>query len=74
MGPKTLYFFTNTRFLWGFTVALALLVYAVGMLVPVMEVDGGVYAEISREMYRSGNFLEIYLKGQDWLDKPHFQF
>ncbi len=74
MGPKTLYFLTNTRFLWGFTVALALLVYAVGMLVPVMEVDGGVYAEISREMYRSGNFLEIYLKGQDWLDKPHFQF
>ncbi len=65
---------TDTRFLWSFTATIALLVYAVGMTVPIMEPDGGVYAEISREMYRNGNFFEIYLKGQDWLDKPHFQF
>jgi len=66
--------YTNSRFLWNFCVGLALLVYFVGMLVTTMEIDGAVYAEVSREMYRSGNYLEIYLKGQDWLDKPHFQF
>lgn len=66
--------FTNSRFLWTFTIAISILVYFVGMLVTTMEIDGAVYAEISREMARNGNFLELYLKGEDWLDKPHFQF
>lgn len=66
--------YTNSQFLWTFSAGLALLVYFVGMMVTTMEIDGAVYAEVSREMYRSGNYLEIYLKGQDWLDKPHFQF
>ena len=66
--------FTNSKFLWRFTIGLSLLVYVVGMLVTIMEIDGAVYAEISREMYQSGNYFELYLKGQGWLDKPHFQF
>lgn len=66
--------YTDSRFLWSFSIGLAVLVYFVGMLVTTMEIDGAVYAEISREMARNGNFLELFLKGQDWLDKPHFQF
>lgn len=66
--------FTNSKFLWRFAFGLSILVYAVGMLVPIMEIDGAVYAEISREMFRNGNYFELFLKGQDWLDKPHFQF
>ncbi|NJN26279.1 MAG: glycosyl transferase [Cyclobacteriaceae bacterium] len=66
--------FTRYQFLGPFVFCLAILVFVIGMVVPVMEIDGGVYAEISREMYRNGNFLELFLKGQDWLDKPHFQF
>ena len=65
---------TDSRFLWRYILFLSLLVYAVGILVTTMEIDGAVYAEISREMYESGNYLELFLKGQDWLDKPHFQF
>jgi len=65
---------TNSKFLWRFTMVLALLVYVVGMLVTTMEIDAAVYAEISREMYDNGNWAELFLKGQDWLDKPHFQF
>ena len=57
--------FTNSKFLWGFAFGLSLLVYAVGLLVTIMEIDGAVYAEISREMYRSGNYHELFLKGQD---------
>lgn len=66
--------FTNSKYLWQLAMALTMLVYLVGMLVTAMEIDGAVYAEISREMYRSGNWAELFLKGQDWLDKPHFQF
>ena len=66
--------FTDSKFLWRFTIGLALLVYALGISVTIMEIDGAVYAEIAREMYRNGNYLEIFYKGQDWLDKPHFQF
>ncbi|MCK5702401.1 MAG: glycosyltransferase family 39 protein [Cyclobacteriaceae bacterium] len=65
---------TDSKFLWRFTIGLALLVYALGISVTIMEIDGAVYAEIAREMYRNGNYLEIFYKGQDWLDKPHFQF
>ena len=65
---------TKSKHLWSIATALSMLVYAVGMLVPIMEIDGAVYAEISREMAKNGNYLELYLKGNDWLDKPHFQF
>ena len=65
---------TDSKFLWRFAMTLALVIYVVGMLVTVMEIDGAVYAEISREMYENGNWFELYLKGKDWLDKPHFQF
>jgi len=66
--------FTSGKVLWRYSLILAMLTYLVGMMVTVMEIDGAVYAEISREMYESGNWMELYLKGQDWLDKPHFQF
>ncbi len=65
---------TTTKFFWSLTIGLALLVYLVGMFVTIMEIDAAVYAEISREMASSGNFADIMFKGQDWLDKPHFQF
>jgi 4-amino-4-deoxy-L-arabinose transferase-like glycosyltransferase len=52
----------------------ALLVYALGIFVTLMEPDAVVYADIPMEMVNSGNYSEIRLKGNDWLDKPHFQF
>ncbi len=70
----TIHSFTNTRFLWVATVAFAMLVYVVGMFVTIMEIDAAVYAEISREMAESGDFLTITSRNVDWLDKPHFQF
>ncbi len=66
--------FSKSKYLWPVVLGFSLLVYAIGMLVTVMEIDGAVYAEISREMVERGNWLELFLKGQDWLDKPHFQF
>src|ERR1043166_5919673 len=64
----------KTGFLWNTIFAFTLLVYAVGLFVTIMEPDAAVYALTSMEMHQSANYLEIFLKGQDWLDKPHFQF
>ncbi|TNE30885.1 MAG: glycosyltransferase family 39 protein [Bacteroidetes bacterium] len=54
--------------------ALAGLVYLLGMLVEIMDVDSAQYALISREMLESGNFLEVYLQGNNYLDKPPLLF
>jgi len=39
-----------------------------------MEPDAAVYAQVSMEMHDRGDYLSIYHKGVDWLDKPHFPF
>lgn len=39
-----------------------------------MDVDASQYAEISREMARSNDFLHVYDRGQDYLDKPPMLF
>jgi 4-amino-4-deoxy-L-arabinose transferase-like glycosyltransferase len=39
-----------------------------------MDVDASQYAEISREMARSNDFLHIYDRGFDYLDKPPLLF
>lgn len=54
--------------------ALAGLVYLLGLFVEIMDVDSAQYATISREMLESGSFLEVYLQGHDYLDKPPFLF
>ncbi|MFQ3427292.1 ArnT family glycosyltransferase, partial [Escherichia coli] len=45
-----------------------------GLFIPIMEPDAGVYAQVSMEMHDRNDFLSIYHKGADWLDKPHFPF
>lgn len=50
------------------------IIYAVGMKVDVMDVDAAQYAEISREMLSSGQYLQVHDLGQDYLDKPPFTF
>lgn len=42
--------------------------------VDIMDIDASQYAEISREMIHSGNYLELYDRGTDYLDKPPFLF
>lgn len=42
--------------------------------VGVMDIDASQYAEISREMLENGNYLHLYDRGTDYLDKPPFLF
>jgi 4-amino-4-deoxy-L-arabinose transferase-like glycosyltransferase len=52
----------------------AILVNAGGLLIPILEPDGALYATIAKTIARSGNFADLYVDGNDWLDKPHFPF
>jgi len=50
------------------------LVYLMGMFIDIMEVDASQYAAMSREMLDSGNYLQLYDRGQNYLDKPPLLF
>jgi 4-amino-4-deoxy-L-arabinose transferase-like glycosyltransferase len=53
---------------------LIIIVLLSGWGIPLMEVDAVQYANISREMMHSGNYLQVYDSGADYLDKPPMLF
>lgn len=53
---------------------LIALIYLIGGFVDVMEVDAAQYASMSLEMMQTGNYLELFNRGNDYLDKPPFLF
>lgn len=57
---------------WVFILLAILHISAVR--VGVMDIDASQYAEISREMMESDNWLYLYDRGIDYLDKPPFLF
>lgn len=54
--------------------AASVLVYLAGLGLDVMDIDAAQYASISREMMETGNFLHVFDKGHDYLDKPPLLF
>lgn len=50
------------------------LVYIIGLPIDIMEVDAAQYAAISFEMFETGEYLQLYCRGYDYLDKPPFLF
>jgi 4-amino-4-deoxy-L-arabinose transferase-like glycosyltransferase len=50
------------------------LVVAWGSRLDVMEVDAAQYAGMSRDMLRSGEYLQLEFRGEDYLDKPPLLF
>lgn len=57
---------------WVF-ILLAVL-YLSAVRIDTMDVDASQYAEISREMLKSHDYLHIYDRGMEYLDKPPFLF
>lgn len=55
-------------------VVVGVLSNATGLFPPILEPDGALYANIAKVMAQSGNFVNLYAVGDDWLDKPHFPF
>ncbi len=60
---------------WFYWLLVAgIIVNATGLLLPVLEPDGALYATISKNMVLSGDYINLRVQGYDWLDKPHFPF
>ena len=57
---------------WVFV--LIAILYFTAVRVDIMDIDASQYAEISREMLKSGDYLHIFDRGHDYLDKPPFLF
>lgn len=57
---------------WVFIILAVLHISAIR--VDVMDIDASQYAEISREMLENGNYLQLFDRGIDYLDKPPFLF
>lgn len=55
-------------------VALGVILNALGLGSYILEPDGALYATIAKTMAQSGDFVNLYVEGYDWLDKPHFPF
>ena len=53
---------------------IGILVNASGLFLPILAPDGALYATISKTMALNGDFVNLYVEGRDWLDKPHFPF
>lgn len=54
-------------------VLLALLLFSAAR-VDIMDIDASQYAEMSREMMQNGDYLHIYDRGNNYLDKPPMLF
>ncbi len=57
---------------WVFIVIAVL--YFTAIRVDTMDVDASQYVEMSREMLRSHDYLHLYDRGMEYLDKPPFLF
>lgn len=53
---------------------IGIIVNASGLFLPILEPDGALYATIAKNMAQSGDYINLMMEGNDWLDKPHFPF
>jgi 4-amino-4-deoxy-L-arabinose transferase-like glycosyltransferase len=60
-------------YLWAL-LGSAILVYAVGLTIDVMDIDAAQYASIALEMLTQESFLQITDRGNNYLDKPPLLF
>lgn len=53
---------------------IGVILNAAGLFNEVMDGDSALYATVSKQMAVTGDWLNLYFNGHDWLDKPHFPF
>jgi 4-amino-4-deoxy-L-arabinose transferase-like glycosyltransferase len=49
-------------------------VYVIGLNLDLMDIDASQYASISKEMFNTGRYLQVFSRGNDYLDKPPLIF
>lgn len=63
----------TTKWLYLF-IGCAILLNFSGLFVTIMGPDAALYASIAKQMVLNHNYVELFVQGKDWLDKPHFPF
>ncbi len=52
----------------------ASVVYIIGLFLDVMDVDAAQYASLTKQMVDSGSYLQVFYRGNNYLDKPPLLF
>ncbi|KLT65205.1 glycosyltransferase family 39 protein [Pedobacter sp. BMA] len=60
--------------LYKILIAAIAIVSSLALLGGVMEPDSALYASIAKNMVLRNDWINIYVRGADWLDKPHLTF
>jgi 4-amino-4-deoxy-L-arabinose transferase-like glycosyltransferase len=63
----------NYRFEKILLVLAALLNFS-GLFITILGPDGALYATIAKTMVLRDDYIQMFVEGRDWLDKPHFPF
>jgi 4-amino-4-deoxy-L-arabinose transferase-like glycosyltransferase len=53
---------------------IGLVANATGLLNDILEPDGALYATIAKTIVLKNDWINLYVDGGDWLDKPHLPF
>jgi len=64
------------KYSWFYYVSFSLIgvIWFFNLFIDIMDIDAAQYAAISREMFETKSFVEVYLRGEDYLDKPPLLF
>ncbi len=73
-NPVTSLFAIENPWLKWLPFAGIYLVYGIGLFLDVMDVDATQYASMAREMLETGNYLKLYNRYENYLDKPPLIF
>lgn len=60
--------------LYKILIALVALVSVSALFGGIIEPDSALYASIAKNMVLRNDWINIYVRGTDWLDKPHLTF
>jgi len=60
--------------LYKILITLIALVSVLALFGGIMEPDSALYASIAKNMVLRNDWVNIYVRGADWLDKPHLTF
>jgi 4-amino-4-deoxy-L-arabinose transferase-like glycosyltransferase len=55
-------------------ITLCVFVNFSGLFITILGPDGALYASIAKTMVLRDNYIDLYVEGKHWLDKPHFPF
>jgi len=59
---------------YWYLIALIVIVSTLALFGGVMEPDSALYASIAKNMVLRNDYINLYVRGVDWLDKPHLTF